>query len=279
MTHTITYKPIYKPKDEAAQQFIDEVIEAHFDGRSKAVKEHKDALVECLASLFAYQGAPKFKVHKRLLKPDQAIAWEAAHKALTGVILRRESGKADYSIKPDVIPSDVIVINQGQRGINYRVEGKGVQWNNLSDMEPSLVSLICGVYAAKVTLETVDQTFEFLIQEKALPVRWTTGADLKGPPISKEAVKVADTYAEWLNAYLERHGYIMGVKRVDNGIMLVCANDVVPNLADILANISLRFFQKMKLPQVSFPMTVDCGNHTSTQHGRPLTQLRKALTA
>lgn len=171
------------------------------------------------------------------------------------------------------------MVNATQRGVNYRIEGKGVQWTNLSDMEPDLVSLICGVRAAKVELTTADQTFEFLRQGKNLPIRWTYNTDLTDLPISEEAVELADSYAVWLNGYLERHGYIMGVKRIDNGIVLVCANDVVPNIQDILANLSLRFFQQHGLPQVAFPLHINSAGLTSFIAGQPLTQLRKEYVA
>lgn len=270
----LTYKPIYTAKDDTARQFIEDVINKYLDGRSKAIRDDLEAVRECIASLFALQGATRFTVHRRLMKPEQARAWTVVSKGLQGFLLLRESGKSDYSIKQGFIPEDVIVINNTQRGVNYRIEGKGVQWNNLSDMEPSLVSMICGVRSAAVELTTVDQTFEYLLQGKKLPVRWTYNTDLSELPISEDAVALADEYALWLNAYLERHGYIIGVKRIDNGMVLVCANDVVPNIQDILANISLRFFQQKHIPQVSFPLHIQCGGLTSFLPGQPLTQLR-----
>lgn len=270
----LTYKPIYTAKDDTARQFIEDVINKYLDGRSKAIRDDLEAVRECIASLFALQGATRFTVHRRLMKPEQARAWTVVSKGLQGFLLLRESGKSDYSIKQGFIPEDVIVINNTQRVVNYRIEGKGVQWNNLSDMEPSLVSMICGVRSAAVELTTVDQTFEYLLQGKKLPVRWTYNTDLSELPISEDAVALADEYALWLNAYLERHGYIIGVKRIDNGMVLVCANDVVPNIQDILANISLRFFQQKHIPQVSFPLHITCGGLTSFLPGQPLTQLR-----
>lgn len=270
----LTYKPIYTAKDDTARQFIEDVINKYLDGRSKAIRDDLEAVRECIASLFALQGATRFTVHRRLMKPEQARAWTVVSKGLQGFLLLRESGRSDYSIKQGFIPEDVIVINNTQRGVNYRIEGKGVQWNNLSDMEPSLVSMICGVRSAAVELTTVDQTFEYLLQGKKLPVRWTYNTDLSELPISEDAVALADEYALWLNAYLERHGYIIGVKRIDNGMVLVCANDVVPNIQDILANISLRFFQQKHIPQVSFPLHIMCGGLTSFLPGQPLTQLR-----
>jgi len=270
----LTYKPIYTAKDDTARQFIEDVIDKYLDGRSKAVKDDIEAVRECIASLFALQGAIRFTVHRRLLKPEQARAWTVVSKGLQGFLLQREGGKSDYRIKRGFIPDDVIVINNTQRGVNYRIEGKGVQWNNLSDMEPSLVSLICGVRSATVELATADQTFEFLLQDKPLPVRWTYNTDLPDLPISEDAVALADEYALWLNSYLERHGYIIGVKRIDNGMVLVCANDVVPNIQDILANISLRFFQQHRIPQVAFPLHIQSAGLTSFIAGQPLTQLR-----
>ena len=96
------------------------------------------------------------------------------------------------------------MVNATQRGINYRVEGKGVQWTNLLDMEPDLVSLICGVRAAKIELLTVDLTFEHLRQNKTLPVRWTFNTDLESIPITDEAITLGDSFAEWLNDLFQR---------------------------------------------------------------------------
>lgn len=272
-------KPIYKPKDKLAEAFISDVIDNYLDGRLKAIKENYAEVVTMIASLLAFQGAARFKVQKSILTRQQSQVWDAIRKPLTGILLRREAGTNEYAVKSEAIPPEVCVVNATQRGINYRVEGKGVQWTNLLDMEPDLVSLICGVRAAKIELLSVDLTFEHLLQNKTLPVRWTFNTDLESIPITDEAITMGDSFAECLNDLFQRRGYIMGVKRLDGAISLVCAADVVPNLQDLLANLSLRFFQANKLKQVSFPMHISSGGLTSFVHGRPLTQLRMELAS
>ena len=275
----LTLQPIYKPKDALAEAYISDLINKYLDGRYKPIKDNYEDVVTILSSLLAYQGAKRFKVQKRLFTKPQALAWDLIRKGLMGVVLSRESGSNEYSIKKEAVPPEVYVVNKAQRGINYRVEGKGVQWTNLLDMEPDLVSLICGVRAAKIELLSVDLTFEHLLQDKMLPVRWTFNTDLEPIPISDEAITLADSFAEWLNDLFQRRGYIMGVKRLDGAISMVCAADVVPNLQDLLANLTLRFFQDNKLKQVSFPMHISSGGLTSFLHGRPLTQLRMELAS
>jgi hypothetical protein len=275
----LTLQPIYKPKDELAEAYVSDLINKYLDGRYKPLRDNYADVITVLSSLLAYQGAKRFKVQRKLLTKSQAIAWDVIRKGLMGVLLTRESGTNEYSVKTDVIPPEVFVINSTQRGINYRLEGKGVHWTNLMDAEPELVSLICGVRAAKIELLSVDLTFEHLLRDRNLPIRWTFNTDLEALSISEEAVALADTFTEWLNNLFQRHGYIMGVKRLDGAISLVCAADIVPNLQDLLANLTLRFFQAQKLKQVSFPMHISSGGLTSFLHGRPLTQLRMEMVS
>lgn len=274
----LNLKPIYTPIDTASKHWVGNIIDKYLDGRTSAVKDHYDDVITMLSSLLAYQGAQSFNVTRKMLSKEQALAWDAIRKNLMGVILKREAGHNTYSIKKGSIPHDVKVMNNTQRGINYRIEGHGVQWNNLTDIEPSLVTLICGVRAVSVDIECVDLTLEHLLEDKRLPNRFTFNTDLSPIPISDTAVELADSLCTWLNLTFERRGYIMGVKRTDGAISLVCAQDVAPNLTDLLANLTLRWFQIAKLPQVTFPLHI----HSNQAEpcfiaGRPLTQLRMEL--
>jgi hypothetical protein len=272
----LTLKPIYRGLDPETDAFIASLIALHVDKRSVAYRTCKDDLYTLTASLMAYRGAKEFKVNKSLLSTSQSKAWDELKKAYVGPLLARESGLNVFSWKKDVAPSKYVVVNSTQRGIKYRIEGSGVQWTNLHDLEPHLVVNICGVRAAHIELLTVEHSFQMLLEGKRFPTRWRANSDLTDVAVTQEAIELTEEYEAFLNAHFERQGRIMGVKKNDSGnIDLVCANDVAGRINDLLADWSVRWWRENSLPQLAFPLLIKSGGLTSTFAGKPLTQLRQ----